>query len=138
MEIWGITPFENEAAQDWLADFGANDFRLIDRTLAGIAALVAADELDAWEAAEALVAAECIAAACGRPAAELPAALQTWLDANTPMRVKPEYVTMARQATARVYQQSDLRDAWASSEHWELWETAVADLRSRLEAIDIP
>ena len=59
--------FDNDAARDWLYDFGENDFRLIDRTLAGVAGMIAADELDAWEAQEVLVAAECVAAAAGFP-----------------------------------------------------------------------
>lgn len=135
MNIWGVTPFDNEAAQDWLYDFGENDFRLIDRTLAGIAGMVDADELDAWEAAEALAAAECVAAACGRSAAALPQEIEAWLAANAPVQVKPEFVTMARRAVARVRAKSELRDAWAASEHWDAWETAVAGLQSRLNQI---
>lgn len=136
MNIWGTTPFDNEAADAWLYDFGENDFRLIDRTLAGIAGMVEADELDAWEAAEALVAAECIAAAGGRPAAALPPEIEAWLEANAPMQVKPAFVTMARQATARVRANSELRDVWQQSDHWDAWETAVADLQARLASMN--
>lgn len=135
MNYWGATPFDNEAADDWLTDFGANDFRLIDRTLAGIANLQPVDTLDEWEAGEALVAAECIAAACGQPTANLPDEIQNWLDANAPMQVKPEFVAMARQASARVHTQSDMRTVWASTAHFDLWDTAVADLRARLDRI---
>mgnify|MGYP001080589537 CR=1 FL=1 len=135
MNYWGATPFDNEAAEDWLYDFGENDFRLIDRTLAGIANLRAVDVLDEWESSEALVAAECVAAACGQPAAELPDELKEWLDANAPMQVKPEYVTMARQATARVHTRSEARDIWLATEHFDLWDTAVTDLRARLAKI---
>lgn len=136
MDIWGINHFDNEAAREWLYDFGENDFRLIDRTLAGIAHLQPVDELDAWEAAEALAAAEFVAAACGRPAAKLPPELAEWVAANSPMPVKPEYIEMARRAVARVRVQSDLRDIWAQTEHFTAWDTAVADLQSRLEQIN--
>lgn len=135
MNYWGATPFDNEAANDWLHDFGENDFRLIDRTLAGPANLQPVDTLDEWEAAEALVAGECIAAACGHPAANLPDEIQEWLDANAPMKVKPEFVKMARQATARVHAQSEMREVWAATEHFDLWDTAVSDLRARLNRI---
>ncbi|MCA9921697.1 MAG: DUF4259 domain-containing protein [Anaerolineales bacterium] len=135
MEIWGISSFDNDAAQEWLADFGENDFRLIDRTLAGVAALLPVDELDAVEAAESLVAAECIAAACGVPAASLPDDIQEWLDENSPMQVKSEFVEMARKAAARVLQASDLKDIWEQTEHFGVWETAVSDLQSRLAQI---
>ena len=136
MEIWGISAFDNNAAQAWLADFGENDFRLIDRTLAGVAALLPVDELDAVEAAESLVAAECIAAACGLPAAVLPDVLLAWLEENRPIQVKLEYAAMAQKAVARVIEQSDLKDIWAQTEYLERWETAVSDLQARLTNIN--
>ena len=135
MEIWGISAFENDAAQDWLADFGENDFRLIDRTLAGIAALLEVDELDAVEAGEVLAAAECVAAAAGVPATKIPDDLQHWLDANSPMQVKSEYVIMAQKAVARVLANSELKEIWQQTEHFQVWKTAVSDLQSRLENI---
>ena len=134
MEIWGINNFDNTAAQEWLADFGENDFRLIDRTLAGVANLLDVDELDADEAAEALVAAECIAAALGHPASKTPVELDDWLVENgSAIVVKPLYVQMAQQATSRVLADSGLRDIWAQTEHLAAWETAVQDLQTRLE-----
>ena len=139
MEIWGLSAFENDAAQDWLADFGENDFRLIDRTLAGVAALLPADELDAVESAEVLAAAECVAAAgapaAGAPASKIPAELQNWLDANSPIQVKSDYVAMANKAVARVLTNSELKEIWQRTEHFEEWETAVSSLQSRLKTI---
>jgi hypothetical protein len=132
MGAWGTGSFENDAAQDWLYDFGENDFRLIDRTLAGVANMLDVDELDANEAAEALAAAECIAAALGKPASQLPDALQEWLSENAPFQVKPEYVQMAQLATARVLAKSELRDLWAESDEFEAWQTAVRNLQQRL------
>ena len=103
MGAWGPGHFENDAALDWLYDFGENDFRLIDRTLAGVAAMVEADELDADEASEVLAAAECVAAAADFPPENPPEELATWLAENSPIQVKPEFVVMARQAVARVH-----------------------------------
>ncbi len=85
MGAWGPGNFENDAAQDWLYDFGENDFRLIDRTLAGVAAMIEADELDAWEAQEVLAAAECVAAAAGFPPDNPLQELAEWLAENSPM-----------------------------------------------------
>lgn len=132
MGAWGTGLFENDTALDWLVDFGENDFRLIDRTLAGVAHLQAVDELDADEASEALAAAECVAAALGRPAADLPAKLQAWVTENHPIQVKPAYVAMAQRATARVLAQSELRDLWAERDDFAAWQTAVLDLQQRL------
>ena len=135
MGTWGFGNFENDAAADWLYDFGENDFRLIDRTLAGVAAMLEVDELDAEEAQEVLVAAECVAAAAGLPPDDPPQELAEWLAENSPMRVKPEYIEMARQAVARVFTKSELRDLWLESDEFGAWETAVANLQSRLNQI---
>lgn len=135
MGAWGPGNFANDAAQDWLYDFGENDFRLIERTLAGVAAMIEADELDAWEAQEVLAAAECVAAAAGFPPDKPPQELAEWLAENSPMHVKPEYIEMARRAVARVLAQSELREVWLESEEFGRWETAVLNLQSRLHQI---
>ena len=135
MGAWGPGNFDNDAAQDWLYDFGENDFRLIDRTLAGVAAMIEADELDAWEAQEVLAAAECVAAAAGFPPDNPPPELAEWMAENSPMPVKPEYIEMARRAVARVLAQSELREVWLESEEFGGWETAVLNLQYRLNQI---
>ena len=135
MGAWGPGNFENDVALDWLYDFGENDFRLIDRTLAGVAAMVEADELDADEASEVLAAAECVAAAAGFPPDNTPQELADWLAENSPIQVKPDYVEMARQAVARVLTRSELRELWLESGEYGVWETAVRNLQSRLNQI---
>jgi hypothetical protein len=135
MGAWGPGNFENDAAQDWLYDFGENDFRLIDRTLAGVAAMIEADDLDADEASEVLAAAECVAVAAGFPPDAPPQELAEWLAENSPMQVKPEFVEMARKAVARVLAKSELRELWLESEKYREWETAVLNLQSRLHQI---
>ncbi len=135
MGAWGPGNFENDAAQDWLYDFGENDFRLIDRTLAGVAAMIEADELDLFEAQEVLAAAECVAAAAGFPPDDPPQELAEWLAENSPMPVKPEYIEMARKAVARVLAKSELRELWLAGDKFVVWETAVHNLQSRLNQI---
>lgn len=132
MGSWGIGCFENDTAVDWLYDFEVNDFRLIDRTLAGVAAMLPVDELEADEACEVLAAAECVAAAAGFPAANLPVEVTNWVAANQPIQVKAEYVQMAMTAVARVRSQSELKELWAETDEYEAWDTAVADLQTRL------
>jgi len=135
MGAWGVGAFENDTALDWLYDFGENDFRLIDRTLAGIAAMIEADELDVDEAQEALAAAECIAAAGGFPMAELPEDLAVWVAENRPFSLKPDYVVMAKAAVLRVRTKSELRDLWEESDEGAAWQADVAGLQSRLAQI---
>ncbi|VAW32298.1 hypothetical protein MNBD_CHLOROFLEXI01-1050 [hydrothermal vent metagenome] len=135
MGAWGFGNFENDAARDWLYDFSENDFRLIDRTLAGVADMIAADYLDAEEACEVLAAAECVAAEAGYPPINPPEELAEWLTENSPIQVKPAYVEMAQKAVARVLTQSELRDLWLESGEYRGWETAVSDLQTRLNNI---
>ncbi len=135
MGTWGTGSFENDVALDWLYDFETNDFRLIDRTLAGVAHLTDSDDLDIVEASEVIAAAECVAAAGGYPAAHIPDELQTWLDANQPIALKPDYVVMARQAVTRVKAHSELQELWEETDEAEEWHTAVADLQRRLDQI---
>ncbi|MCB8921536.1 MAG: DUF4259 domain-containing protein [Ardenticatenaceae bacterium] len=135
MGTWGVGSFENDMALDWLFDFGENDFRLIDRTLAGVAHLTDVDYLDVVEASEALAAAECVAAAGGFPATNIPEDLQDWLDENSPITLKPDYVVMARKATARVQSHSELQELWDDTDETEAWHTAVSDLLHRLSQI---
>ncbi len=135
MNLWGIGSFDNDAAVDWLFAFGDNDFRLIDRTLAGAAHLTDVDVLEVAEACEVLAAAECVAAACGVPSDILPDEILAWVEENSPMQVKPAYVVMSRQAVGRVLKQSELRDYWVAHERLQAWETAVSDLQHRLSQI---
>ncbi len=132
MNIWGIDNFSNEAAEEWLYDFGENDFRLIDRTLAGVAYLLPVDELDEIEAAEALVAAEAVAAALGSKATPIPDELTEWLEENPVMQVKDEYVEMAQKAIQRVLNQSDLRTHWEATDQFESWQATLQNLLTRL------
>lgn len=135
MGTWGTGSFANDMALDWLDDFEANDFRLIDRTLAGAAHLSAADDLDVVEASEVIAAAECVAAAGGHPAAHIPDELQAWLDENQPIALKADFVVMARKAVARVKSNSELQALWDETDERAAWHTAVADLLQRLDQI---
>ena len=132
MNIWDIDNFSNSAAEEWLYDFGENDFRLIDRTLAGVASLLPVDELDIVEAAEALVAAEAVAAALGAKAEDIPEELAEWLEENPVMQVKEEYVEMAQKAVARILEKSDLRNYWEQSGQFAVWQDILQNLQSRL------
>lgn len=135
MNCWDLGIFENEAAVDWLYDFEVNDFRLIDRTLAGVAAMQPVDYLDVDEACEVLTAAECVAAAGGQPAEQLPEKITDWVAANQPIRLKGDYVRMAQTAVARIRNQSKLKNKWTGPAEAAQWETAVANLQTRLEQI---
>ena len=136
MGTWGIGSFENDTASDWLFDFAENDFRLIDRTLAAIASQQEGEPIDADEACEVLAAAECVAAAAGYPIENLPDEVTQWLADHQPIQVRQAYVRMARTAVAHVRAHSELKELWQETDEYNAWDSAVANLQTRLEQIE--
>jgi hypothetical protein len=135
MGAWGIGIFENDTALDWLADFEYNDFRLIDRTLAGVGTMTTADSLDADEACEVLAAAECLAAAGGLPSANLPDVMTAWVTQNQPIQLRPQLVATAQSAVEHVLTHSELAELWQETDEWTQWQAIVTDLQARLAQI---
>ena len=129
MGAWGVGPFDNDTAADWLAELEELGEAAIRDALTA-----AADpgddayiEIDA--AAEALAAAEIVAASCGHAAPSLPAAALAWVGAHG---VPPDdLVELALGAAKRVGDASELRELWDEAAN-PAWLTAVHDLRFRL------
>jgi hypothetical protein len=135
MGTWGIGVFENDTALDWLADFEYHDLRLIDRTLAGVGNMTAADHLDADEASEVLAAAECVAAAGGFATPNLPDVVTDWVAQNQPIRLRAQLVAAAQTAVAHVFARSELNDLWQETDEWPQWQAIVTDLQARLAQV---
>lgn len=132
MAAWAPHSFGNDEALDWLDDlFDERDIYFIHNTLEIIADFPADDKPEAWDCCCALAAAEIVAAATGKPAAELPQEARDWLDAYA-FEADEEAVLLARKATDRVQSDSRLRDAWDKSGKAARWNQCVTDLRTRL------
>ena len=126
MGAWGTGSFENDTALDWLGELET------DGLVAVRAAFdVLGETFDASDGANALAAAEIVAAANGRASEDLPEEATAWVAANR-SRVTPADVIAARRAVKVVGERSELRELWDETDSARDWLGAVADLLRRL------
>ena len=131
MGAWGLGAFENDDALDWVAELEEDESGdAVRRALD--AAADAGGYLEAPEGAEALAAAEVVAAAAGRPGEGLPEEVEAWVAAHGGA-VAGE-AERARRAVDRVAAaDSELRELWEEAEGSAgPWHELLADLRRRL------
>lgn len=125
MGAWGIGSFENDQAGDWIYDLEeADDWGLVQTTLQKI--LDGDDE----DACEALAAAEVVAAALGRPLANLPEEATQWLGEHRDL--PDNLVALATRAVTAVATTSELKELWEETADFDAWCGTVRDLQSRL------
>ncbi|HET7602086.1 MAG TPA: DUF4259 domain-containing protein [Gemmatimonadales bacterium] len=134
MGAWGVGPFENDDAGDWVWQLEeAEDLALVQGALE--AAAHADGSLESPTSSEALAAAEVVAALAGHPAPDLPDEVQSWVSAH-PDPVSPDLRALALAAVARVASDSELQELWAESEEGGEWSKRVEELRGRLGSRD--
>lgn len=119
MGAWASSAFDNDDAWDWLATLSANTgWPVIERAFAAV--LVDEEGVrDADVCNVALIAAEVVAAALGRPHADLPAEIVSWLRAVP--AVHPGLPAVAREAIEVIRTDSELRDLWAETDDLDEW-----------------
>jgi hypothetical protein len=132
MGTWGVGAFENDDALDWVAELEETlGFNLIERSLDQVNELLKDDYLEAPLAANAVAAAEVLAAIAGRGRADLPAEVRAWLEANTDQPTA-KLLRIAAKAVKRVGANSELAELWEPTEHAAAWQAQLDDLRERL------
>lgn len=131
MGAWEATSFGNDAAMDWVAQLEDDGAAAVARALT--AAVGADDHLDVPGGEEAVAAAEVVAAVLGQPAAELPPAVQTWVQDNHGS-VSLADAQLALQALDRVSSDtSELYELWVEDAEDPEWSASIAEVRQRLE-----
>lgn len=138
MGTWAVDAFGNDYAQDWAQDLDQiSNLEAVESTL-DMALENAGETLEAPFAAEALVAIEVLARLQGKGGerSEDSAAVDEWVDARkAKARVRTDLAEKAGRAIERILsEQSELRELWADSEHYEDWRAAVEELRGRIAA----
>ncbi|HWD81325.1 MAG TPA: DUF4259 domain-containing protein [Kribbella sp.] len=135
MGAWDASVFGNDDAADWvgdLADGGTTE--QVEDLLREVAGLPADEYLEGGQGAEALAAAELVAAALGRglPANAYSEAGMAWV-AQHPEVAKLRDVAKAAVERVRAGE-SELVELWqdADAADYEVWQAAAADLLSRL------
>ncbi len=134
MGAWDSDNFANDDAADWLSELiDGESVEPIKETLADILDEPPGDYLEAPECSCALAAAEIIAAALGRPAAEMPEEAMDWLnDHSREVADRVELLEMARRAVARIQENSELKDLWDEADSLDEWNQIQDNLKARL------
>ncbi|TGD80320.1 DUF4259 domain-containing protein [Hymenobacter wooponensis] len=127
----GFRNFDNDDAADFLADFAddPNEVVLLE------ALITAAEEegyVEADVAAQALAAAEIVAAWQGQPSADFPDDMLELAD-ELDVSDEDELTELARRAVEAVLKRSELLDLWQDSKELPQWQQTQQDLLKRLE-----
>ncbi len=132
MGTWGHASFENDDASDWVyALEEAEDSTLLHETLELATPPEPDAYLDASTCADAIAAAEVVAALLGRAAKELPESVTSWVEAHRGRHEK-SLAPLALAAVARVRAGSELKETWEESGADE-WNASLDDLVRRLK-----
>lgn len=129
MGTWGLSPFENDNASDWvwvLAE--AKDTSVLSDALE---AVISEEEI--FEGCEeALAAAEVVAALRGKPLAELPEEVNVFVKEHGKKPPSAKLVKLAVTAVERIAEESDLKERWDETEDAKDWQVSLKDLLKRL------
>src|SRR5580700_8131705 len=133
MGTWGTGLFENDWAMDWayeLLEIGDAEF-----PVSILWGFDGAESLDEKESAEALAAAEAIAASVRQPAVGLADQVRKWIK-RTGARADAEEVQLALRVVGVILDRNaELRDQQdEAGDSLEKWLTPIDDLRRRLSA----
>jgi hypothetical protein len=132
MRTWGVGPFDNDEAADWLAALvDVDDATLLHEALDEVAGAGDGEYVESGWAAVALAAAEVVAAGVGRGGPGLPDEARGWLERH-PRVVTDEDREPARLAVRHVLDASELRDLWLDSADRAEWLRRTSDLLERL------
>tara|TARA_A100001391_G_scaffold145986_1_gene103616 strand:- start:75 stop:530 length:456 start_codon:yes stop_codon:yes gene_type:complete len=149
MGTWDHGSFDNDTASDWAYCFtppkksffkrGKPDLFAYPASAIDVGITTKAGEwLDSTECEEAIAAAECIAAAKGRPTEGLPEEVESWLGTLEGQQPKPDLIQRAIQVMNRVRndEKSDLRVLWSEQQEDKQpdpkWLACMDDLIARL------
>lgn len=134
MGAWGLGSFENDEAADFLAEVtGSGDLSLIREAIDNV--VTSTEFVEAPDACRAIVAAEVIAAALGRPTTEAlrQDGLSRWLARIRP-GIEPALALGAHTALAQILApNSELRELWEDTDDLAEWRALVNDLMQQLQ-----
>jgi hypothetical protein len=136
MGCWSADSFGNDDALDWLAELESQrDLRGVEAALDAVLDM-GDGYVEAPQASAALVAAEVVAAALGKPgtAAVANKSLTQWLETVKPVPTA-EIAAKARAAVDRIRDDdSELHELWQDTDDYAAWLADVNDLAERLGA----
>jgi hypothetical protein len=128
MGAWGSGSFENDSAGDWSYELEDGDASTVR---AALNQALGDEELEVDEASAVVAAAEIVAAALGKPGANLPEEVTDFLAKNG-VSITAADGKLARQALERVVAKSELQALWDENGPNNEWRPVMADLLARL------
>ncbi|VXB07145.1 conserved exported hypothetical protein [Luteimonas sp. 9C] len=133
---WGVGHFDNDEALDRSSDWAESG--TVSGIRSALDAVQNATYVEAPEAMTALVAAEIVAAAAGRPSPDLPDDLSAWIALQSRSELTA-LIPSAKSAISKVVspEGSELYELWADVDQTVQlkWLAAVRDLSERLAAV---
>ena len=131
---WDVGPFDNDDALDWVWELSeSSDLSVVEEALQS--AISTSGYLEAPTGSIAVAAAEVVAALKGKPRAQLPDEVTSWV-ASHQLEVDDHLVKAARQAIVLVKnsESSELAQLWSDSDELlNQWHKDLADLERRLQ-----
>ena len=130
MGAWGIGTFDNDDASDWPYDLeGSEGTVLIEESLDRV--LAEEDYLESPDCANALAAAEMVAARKDAPAPGLSKDALNWISAKA-ITPSSGLTDKAISAVQKIKAVSELRELWEETEDFDAWLACVQDIEQRL------
>jgi len=112
MGAWGVLPFENDNALDWVWSLeDAEDFSVLSEAIDA----VASQDKIIEDCEEAIAAAEVIAALRGHPLPELPNEVAEFVKKHTKKKPSDQPMKLAIAVVSRISETSDLKSRWEKS-----------------------
>lgn len=130
MGAWGVGPFENDDAMDFVGSLEGAGLEPVEGALDAVTD--GPDSVESHVASVGLAAAEAVAVLRGRPAADVPAEVTAWAAIGRRLRLSTLFFQKAQQAAERIKAESELKALWAESGEEAAWTSRVDDLISRL------
>lgn len=130
MGAWGTGAFDNDDASDWVYELEDGGIDAIESALDDA---IRSSDLSSPTDANAIAAAEVVAAAIGRPVPGLREDIAA-LVVDVAPSITPEHAERARTAVERVLNASELAELWAETDNDGEWRALIQDLIGRLTA----
>lgn len=131
MGAWGTRNFENDESQDWIFDvIDSRDGGQVTDTLARV--INKTEQLEMQDCAEALAAAEVVAALTGKASDDFPEDPLDKLDSLNLIATK-NLRTQAISTVNKILEQSEMKNSWEGEGKGEEWLAVQQNLLKRLE-----
>jgi len=127
---WGTAAFDNDDASDWVYELEKDGIVAVESALT---AAHGPGELEMPTDVNAIAAGEVVAAAVGRPVADLREDILE-LAIGLASSVTPDHIARARSAVERVLAGSEVAELWGEMDDEDEWRGLVQDLIRRLSA----